>query len=54
MTNAGGPKLRKWYGAPDLLSKDGSTAEEEEDAGLIHNSLCLELILLFDNVNLNV
>ncbi|OAY36435.1 uncharacterized protein LOC110626727 [Manihot esculenta] len=25
----GGPKLRKWYGAPDLLPKDGSTEEEE-------------------------
>ncbi|XP_057535591.1 uncharacterized protein LOC130813747 [Amaranthus tricolor] len=28
----GGPKLRKWYGAPDLLPKDGSTAEEENDS----------------------
>ncbi|VVA95075.1 unnamed protein product [Arabis nemorensis] len=35
----GGPKLRKWYGAPELLPKDGSLsgddeeieAEEEED-----------------------
>ncbi|KFK41684.1 hypothetical protein AALP_AA2G159600 [Arabis alpina] len=33
----GGPKLRKWYGAPKLLPKDGSSsgdddeAEEEED-----------------------
>uniref|UniRef100_A0A0E0D229 Uncharacterized protein n=1 Tax=Oryza meridionalis TaxID=40149 RepID=A0A0E0D229_9ORYZ len=27
----GGPKLRRWYGAPDLLPKDGS-AEDEEDA----------------------
>jgi hypothetical protein len=26
----GGPKLRKWYGAPDLLPKDGG-AEGEED-----------------------
>uniref|UniRef100_A0A0E0NWF6 NAD(P)-binding domain-containing protein n=1 Tax=Oryza rufipogon TaxID=4529 RepID=A0A0E0NWF6_ORYRU len=26
----GGPKLRRWYGAPDLLPKDGS-AEDEED-----------------------
>ncbi|KAK6153569.1 hypothetical protein DH2020_013208 [Rehmannia glutinosa] len=39
----GGPKLRKWYGAPDLLPKDGKelgedeTAEEEEvrDAVLV-------------------
>ncbi|MCD7455911.1 hypothetical protein HAX54_030064 [Datura stramonium] len=33
----GGPKLRKWYGAPDLLPKDGSLSEEneasEEDEG---------------------
>ncbi|KAJ7963239.1 NAD(P)-binding Rossmann-fold superfamily protein [Quillaja saponaria] len=27
----GGPKLRKWYGAPDLLPKDGSTVEDEDD-----------------------
>ncbi|KAL5579537.1 hypothetical protein UlMin_011979 [Ulmus minor] len=26
----GGPKLRRWYGAPDLLPKDGSVVEEEE------------------------
>uniref|UniRef100_A0A2N9ET13 NAD(P)-binding domain-containing protein n=1 Tax=Fagus sylvatica TaxID=28930 RepID=A0A2N9ET13_FAGSY len=25
----GGPKLRKWYGAPDPLSKDGSTVEDD-------------------------
>lgn len=27
----GGPKLRKWYGAPDLLPKDGPAAEDEEE-----------------------
>ncbi|KAK6268243.1 hypothetical protein QUC31_012403 [Theobroma cacao] len=27
----GGPKLRKWYGAPELLPKDGSVVDEEED-----------------------
>ncbi|XWS16181.1 hypothetical protein CRYUN_Cryun34aG0062900 [Craigia yunnanensis] len=27
----GGPKLRKWYGAPELLPKDGSVVEEEDD-----------------------
>ncbi|PON47057.1 NAD(P)-binding domain containing protein [Parasponia andersonii] len=27
----GGPKLRKWYGAPDLLPKDGSDVEDEDD-----------------------
>ncbi|KAK9281022.1 hypothetical protein L1049_003914 [Liquidambar formosana] len=29
---AGGPKLRKWYGAPDLLQKDGSIVEEDDSA----------------------
>ncbi|XP_057977714.1 uncharacterized protein LOC131164491 isoform X1 [Malania oleifera] len=28
----GGPKLRKWYGAPDLLPKDGSAVEEEDES----------------------
>ncbi|KAJ3698024.1 hypothetical protein LUZ61_001729 [Rhynchospora tenuis] len=27
----GGPKLRRWYGAPDLLPKDGSGKEVQED-----------------------
>lgn len=27
----GGPKLRKWYGAPDLLPKDGSEDKAEDD-----------------------
>ncbi|XP_031261852.1 uncharacterized protein LOC116120046 isoform X2 [Pistacia vera] len=27
----GGPKLRKWYGAPDLLPKDGSEDKLEDD-----------------------
>ncbi|KAH7656536.1 NAD(P)-binding domain-containing protein [Dioscorea alata] len=26
----GGPKLRRWYGAPDLLRKDGGLEEEDE------------------------
>ncbi|CAK9179895.1 unnamed protein product [Ilex paraguariensis] len=25
----GGPKLRKWYGAPDILPKDGSISEDD-------------------------
>lgn len=29
-TLVGGPKLRKWYGAPDRLPKDGSILEEED------------------------
>lgn len=28
----GGPKLRRWYGAPDLLPKDGGAEDEEEDS----------------------
>ncbi|GFP85720.1 hypothetical protein PHJA_000715700 [Phtheirospermum japonicum] len=28
----GGPKLRKWYGAPDLLPKDGTELGEDESA----------------------
>ncbi|XP_048617342.1 uncharacterized protein LOC106406662 isoform X2 [Brassica napus] len=28
----GGPKLRKWYGAPELLPKDGSSSEEDDEA----------------------
>lgn len=27
----GGPKLRKWYGAPELLPKDGSLSEDEDE-----------------------
>lgn len=28
----GGPKLRKWYGAPDLLPKDGGAEDEEDES----------------------
>ncbi|KAF8401068.1 hypothetical protein HHK36_014371 [Tetracentron sinense] len=28
----GGPKLRKWYGAPDLLPKDGALVDEEDES----------------------
>ncbi|MFS8004507.1 hypothetical protein Hanom_Chr13g01226651 [Helianthus anomalus] len=28
--SAGGPKLRKWYGAPDLYADDGSNLEEAD------------------------
>ncbi|KAH7565581.1 hypothetical protein JRO89_XS09G0230200 [Xanthoceras sorbifolium] len=31
--SSGGPKLRKWYGAPDLLSKDGSDVEDKDEDG---------------------
>ncbi|KAL5995368.1 hypothetical protein ACLOJK_025426 [Asimina triloba] len=27
----GGPKLRKWYGAPDLLPKDGALVDNEDE-----------------------
>ncbi|XP_034209088.1 uncharacterized protein LOC117622505 isoform X2 [Prunus dulcis] len=27
----GGPKLRKWYGAPELLPKDGTDVEEDDE-----------------------
>lgn len=27
----GGPKLRKWYGAPDIVEKDGTSIEDDED-----------------------
>lgn len=27
----GGPKLRKWYGAPDIGEKDGTSIEDDED-----------------------
>lgn len=27
----GGPKLRRWYGAPDLLPKDGSAVDDEDE-----------------------
>ena len=27
----GGPKLREWYGAPDLVTKDESTIEDEDN-----------------------
>lgn len=28
----GGPKLRKWYGAPDLISKEGIAAEDDDES----------------------
>lgn len=50
----GGPKLRKWYGAPDLLPKDGSVVEDEDEdpAGnsnmAIHGcSVCVWFMLPF-------
>jgi len=36
----GGPKLRRWYGAPDLLPKDGGAEDEEaESPGTYRNIL---------------
>lgn len=34
-SSAGGPKLRKWYGAPDITPKDGNELEEDEAPGFI-------------------
>ncbi|XP_050289607.1 uncharacterized protein LOC126727730 [Quercus robur] len=34
----GGPKLRKWYGAPDPFSKDESTFEDDDQSGSSINS----------------
>ena len=34
----GGPKLRKWYGAPDPFSKDESTVEDDDQSGSSINS----------------
>lgn len=34
----GGPKLRKWYGAPDPMQEDGSEVGEDEASGLILHS----------------
>ncbi|KAF6157112.1 hypothetical protein GIB67_041573 [Kingdonia uniflora] len=31
-SSAGGPKLRKWYGASDLLPKDGGLEDKEDEA----------------------
>lgn len=39
----GGPKLRKWYGAPDLLPKDGTGVEEDESPGM---ELCSNVFVL--------
>lgn len=33
----GGPKLRKWYGAPDLLPKDGGAEGEEDESSDIED-----------------
>lgn len=45
---AGGPKLRKWYGAPDLLPKDGATEEDED--GYPGNSIC-NLLFIYDRAH---
>uniref|UniRef100_A0A2P2L779 Uncharacterized protein n=1 Tax=Rhizophora mucronata TaxID=61149 RepID=A0A2P2L779_RHIMU len=34
----GGPKLRRWYGAPDLVPKDGPT--EDEFSGIFGLAIC--------------
>lgn len=46
LDGVGGPKLRKWYGAPDLNTEDGSIFKEaDESAGnlleLLKKYFCL-------------
>lgn len=39
----GGPKLRKWYGAPDLVSKNESALKDEDEYS---GKVCRKLLLL--------
>ena len=43
----GGPKLRKWYGAPDQLPKDGSDGQRDDDAKGAQDYLFFMLFLLY-------
>ncbi|KAF9685287.1 hypothetical protein SADUNF_Sadunf03G0038900 [Salix dunnii] len=44
----GGPKLRKWYGAPDLLPKDGSDDEDEDEDELPEKNEVRDAVLVTD------
>ncbi|CAL1376454.1 unnamed protein product [Linum trigynum] len=44
----GGPKLRKWYGAPELLPKDGSSAAEEADDAEFADDEVRDAVLVAD------
>lgn len=47
----GGPKLRKWYGAPELLPKDGTNVEEDDefpgDVMAYIAILCMFMVMLY-------
>ncbi|KAL3618212.1 hypothetical protein CASFOL_038533 [Castilleja foliolosa] len=45
----GGPKLRKWYGAPDLLPKDGNELGEDEVAAEVEDVRDAVLVTDGDN-----
>nr|XP_017231911.1 PREDICTED: uncharacterized protein LOC108206200 isoform X2 [Daucus carota subsp. sativus] len=44
----GGPKLRKWYGAPDILPKDASNLEDED---IISEGEVRDAVLVTDGDN---
>ncbi|CAN1162176.1 hypothetical protein LINPERHAP2_LOCUS24354 [Linum perenne] len=44
----GGPKLRRWYGAPELLPKDGSASEQDEEDGQLSENEVRDAILVAD------
>uniref|UniRef100_A0A0D9VV65 NAD(P)-binding domain-containing protein n=1 Tax=Leersia perrieri TaxID=77586 RepID=A0A0D9VV65_9ORYZ len=39
----GGPKLRRWYGAPDLLPKDGAAEDDEDEPS---GALCIQKMVM--------
>ncbi|KAA8541646.1 hypothetical protein F0562_022798 [Nyssa sinensis] len=47
----GGPKLRKWYGAPDLLPKDGSILEEDNESPDTEEDEVRDAVLVTDGDN---
>ncbi|CAN1785497.1 Sanguinarine reductase [Linum perenne] len=44
----GGPKLRRWYGAPELLPKDGSASEQDDEDGQLSENEVRDAILVAD------
>ncbi|KAG5537948.1 hypothetical protein RHGRI_025143 [Rhododendron griersonianum] len=47
----GGPKLRKWYGAPDRLPKDGSVLEEDDKFSGTEKDEVRDAVLVTDGDN---
>ncbi|XAR49898.1 hypothetical protein NMG60_11004073 [Bertholletia excelsa] len=45
----GGPKLRKWYGAPELLPKDGPILEDDDESP--EEGECRDAVLVTDGDN---